>query len=168
VNRRYRRLDLDPDRSQDVEQPAGAFLMLRRDALERVGLLDEEFYPLWFEDVDLCLRLARAGYTLRYAPAAVAEHQGGHSLRTVPAEARCFAWYGNLLRFGNKHLSRVAGACLRPLLLMGVFVRWLACLVTNGRAAERRAYLSTMRFLLGGRPVDGAEMELRTTSTVGS
>ena len=66
VNRRYRRLNWDPERPQDVDQPAGAFLMVRREVLENVGLLDEDFAPIWFEDVDLCLRirLGRLPYLL--------------------------------------------------------------------------------------------------------
>src|SRR5205085_11469200 len=56
VNRRYRGLDLDYSTRLQVEQPAGAFLMVRRSVLLDLGGLDEDF-PLWFEDVDLCRRL---------------------------------------------------------------------------------------------------------------
>jgi len=35
-------------RSQEIEQPAGAFLMFRREAWERVGGFDERFWPIWF------------------------------------------------------------------------------------------------------------------------
>ncbi len=53
VNRRYRLRGFDADKEQDVEQPAGAFLMVRRDVLKTVGGMDEQFHPLGFEDVDL-------------------------------------------------------------------------------------------------------------------
>ena len=75
VNRRYRCLDLNHFQAQDVEQPAGAFLMVRRDALHSIAGWDERFHPLWFEDVDLCLRLRRAGHRIRYVPGAVALHE---------------------------------------------------------------------------------------------
>ncbi|MGH9662983.1 MAG: glycosyltransferase family 2 protein, partial [Bryobacteraceae bacterium] len=79
VNRRYRYLDRDLMEPGPVEQPAGAFLMVRRDVWERVGGLDEGFFPLWFEDVDFCLRRRQSGFAARYVPAAVARHRGGHS-----------------------------------------------------------------------------------------
>ena len=169
VNRRYRRLDFDPEQAQDVEQPAGAFLMLRRDVLETIGGLDEDFYPLWFEDVDLCLRIRNAGYALRYVPGAMAEHGGAHSLRTLPVQARHLAWYGNLLRFGHKHFSPAGRRWLRPILLGGVFCRWLACRLKAGAGEERRAYRQTMKMLLGARRSAGrAEVRMRTTPAVES
>jgi hypothetical protein len=86
----------------------------------------------------------------------------------MPAEGRYLAWYGNLLRFSNKHLSGLSSYCLRPLLLAGVFIRWLVSLVTASRAGERKAYLNTMKVLIGGRAVGGANVELHTTSSIGS
>ena len=47
-----------------VEQPAGAFLMVRRDVWEKLGGFDEQFYPVWFEDVDFCRRAVDAGYRI--------------------------------------------------------------------------------------------------------
>ena len=56
VNRRYRYLDRDLDQPGPVEQPAGAFLMFRRDVWKRLRGFDESFHPVWFEDVDYCRR----------------------------------------------------------------------------------------------------------------
>lgn len=68
VNRRYRCLDLDPDAAGTVQQPAGALLMLRRNAWRKLGGFDESFRPVWFEDVDFLKRAAAAGYAVRYVP----------------------------------------------------------------------------------------------------
>jgi N-acetylglucosaminyl-diphospho-decaprenol L-rhamnosyltransferase len=103
VNRRYRCLDLDYSLGFEVEQPAGAFLMIRRDVWRQLGGFDEKFYPLWFEDVDFCRRAARAGYRLYYVPEAVAKHTGGHSIPKISVEMRRNYWYGNLLRYTVKH-----------------------------------------------------------------
>ena len=50
--------------------------MFRRDAWEHVGGFDEQFYPIWFEDVDFCKRLRDDGYQVYYEPGAVATHLG--------------------------------------------------------------------------------------------
>ena len=150
VNRRYRRLDLDPDKSQDVEQQAGAFLMVRREVLERIGYLDAAFYPLWFEDVDLCWRILRAGYKIRYTPECQATHLGAHSVPAMTAEQRHLAWYGNLLRFTEKHFSTWTCRWLRPVLLVGILGRWFATW-RAGKSEERRAYAKALRLVVGGR-----------------
>lgn len=123
VNRRYRALDLKLDKPAPVEQPAGAFLMLRRSVWEELGGFDEGFYPLWFEDVDFCRRAANLGYQLYFVPTSVAKHTGGHSIPQLTVEMRRFYWYGSLLRFTSKHfrplpfravcLAVVTGSVLR-------------------------------------------------------
>jgi len=123
VNRRYRCLDLDYDQPAEVDQPAGAFLMAPREVWERLGGLDERFFPVWFEDVDFCKRVADAGLKIRYEPGAVASHVGGHSARGASWEARRISWYSNLLRYAFKHFPAagvravcaavVAGSTLR-------------------------------------------------------
>ncbi|MBI3693782.1 MAG: glycosyltransferase family 2 protein [Acidobacteria bacterium] len=113
VNRRYRCRGLDYTRPQDVDQPAGAFLMVRRDVLEVVGGWDERFFPIWFEDVDLCRRIRQAGYAIRYVPACRARHTGAHSLARISLEQRQIYWYGSLLRYADKYFSLPARAGLR-------------------------------------------------------
>jgi len=51
---------------------------VRREAFEAVGGFDESFF-MYFEDIDLCERLAVAGWDVVYAPSAVVEHHGAHS-----------------------------------------------------------------------------------------
>jgi GT2 family glycosyltransferase len=103
VNWHYRCLDLDYSAPLEVEQPAGAFLMIRRDAWERLGGFDESFYPLWFEDVDFLKRAQENGFRICYTPRAVAKHTGGHSIRKISLEFRQFYWYRSLLKYAAKH-----------------------------------------------------------------
>ena len=123
INRRYRGLQLNYNIRIPVEQPAGAFLMVRRAVWQELGGFDESFYPLWFEDVDFCRRALDKGYQLYYVPEAVARHQGGHSISQLSVEKRRVYWYGSLLRYSAKHfrprsfravcLAVVAGSLLR-------------------------------------------------------
>ncbi len=64
--------------SVDVDILSGCFWMIRREAMCKVGLLDEGFY-FYGEDKDYCLRLARAGWRISYVPSATAVHLVGAS-----------------------------------------------------------------------------------------
>ena len=67
------------DDARDVFWATGAALMLRRSALDEVGVLDERF-EMHMEEIDLCWRLQRAGYRIRVRPDSTAYHIGGASL----------------------------------------------------------------------------------------
>ncbi len=110
VNWRFRccGVDLTTMEPVEIEQPAGAFLMIRRDAWERLGGFDESFYPLWFEDVDFCCRLKESGLKLFHVPTATATHLGAHSIRKLPLGLREIYWYGSLLRYASKHFTPFA------------------------------------------------------------
>jgi GT2 family glycosyltransferase len=108
VNRRYRGLDLDYGNDLQVEQPAGAFFMVRRSVWQELGGLDEGFFPIWFEDVDFCRRILDRGLVLHYVPQTVAKHTGAHSIPSLAVEMRRFYWYRNLLLYSAKHFSPTA------------------------------------------------------------
>jgi GT2 family glycosyltransferase len=126
VNWRYRCLDLDLDKAQEVDQPAGAFLMFRRDAWQRLGGFDEGYFPIWFEDVDFCKRLRDNGFRVCYRPKAIAYHEGAHSIAQLPVGSRTEYWYRSLLRYSVQQfgffgklttcVSVLTGSLLRTLL----------------------------------------------------
>jgi GT2 family glycosyltransferase len=131
VNQRYRCVDFDASQAQEVEQPPGAFLMVRKDVFKKLNGMDEGFWPVWFEDVDFCLRLREAGYKIIYCPAAKAKHRGGGSIEKILWPFKELAWYGSLLRYSTQHfgwLSRrlvclaVAAASV-PRALTGIIYR---------------------------------------------
>jgi GT2 family glycosyltransferase len=144
-NRRYRGFGLDYSKRFPVEQPAGAFLMVRRAVWEGVGGFDEGFFPLWFEDVDFCHRLTSRGYRLYYVPEAVAKHTGGHSIPRIPVEMRQFYWYRSLLRYSARHfhpwsfrvvcLAVVTGSILRMMVELA-FERSLQPLAVYGKVVR--------------------------------
>jgi GT2 family glycosyltransferase len=145
ANRRYRGLGLDYTKRFPVEQPAGAFLMVRRAVWQEVGGFDEGYFPLWFEDVDFCRRLADRGYGLYYVPEAVAKHTGGHSVPRIPVEIRQFYWYRSLLRYSARHfhpcsfravcLAVLTGSILRMMLKLA-FERSLQPLAVYGKVVR--------------------------------
>lgn len=80
---RYRMTDLDTARPTAVDWVSGACFLARRSALEAVGGFDERYF-MYLEDTDLCWRLARAGFVVRYVPQATVSHLRGHSTARRP------------------------------------------------------------------------------------
>lgn len=145
VNRRYRGLGLDYSKRMTVEQPAGAFLMIRRSVWEELGGFDERFYPLWFEDVDFCRRAADRGYVLYFEPEAVALHTGAHSIPKITVEMRRVYWYRSLLRYSAGHFGPVAFRVVCLAVLAGSFVRVLAQSVFHRSLEPWAAYGKIVR-----------------------
>jgi len=110
VNWHYRCSGKDPMTPAFIDQPAGAFFMFRRTAWQQLDGFDEQFWPIWFEDVDFCARLLSSGFNVLYQPAARAFHQGGHSLEIIPVELKEKYWYGSLLKYAAKHYQPIAFA----------------------------------------------------------
>ena len=154
VNRRYRELRRNLEAAGEVDQPAGAFLLFRKQVWERLGGFDEAFYPVWFEDVDFCKRVREAGYKIVYNPAVKARHRGGHSVRALPGECRELYWYVSLLRYASKHFRALGFRLVSAAVVSGAIPRAVASLVAGGGAAMAATYFRVMRFA-GGCLVSG-------------
>ncbi len=72
----------DPMEAAEVDWVPGAYSIIRREALQRIGYFDRRFF-LYYEEVDLCLRIKEAGYELWYWPDIVVVHIGGESARRI-------------------------------------------------------------------------------------
>ncbi|HXP86812.1 MAG TPA: glycosyltransferase family 2 protein [Bryobacteraceae bacterium] len=145
VNRRYRYLDRDLSQAGPVEQPAGAFLMLRRDVWEQLGGLDESFHPIWFEDVDFCRRALDAGYQIEYVPEVQAVHQGGHSVSQIPVGCRTRYWYGSLLRYAAKHLRPSEYRAVWLAAVLGAIPRMVAGMIRQKSLQPATAVVEIFR-----------------------
>jgi GT2 family glycosyltransferase len=128
VNRRYRCLDADYSQQQEVEQPAGACLAITRAAWNKIGGFDEQFFPVWFEDVDFCKRLREQGGKIIYCPTARFRHSGAHSVSRLSFRDKQRFWYTNMLRYARKHFSVGQVRMLRAGIVAGMFLRSAAAL----------------------------------------
>ncbi len=145
VNRRYRYLDKNWNSPCSVEQPAGALLLVRHAAWQRLGGFDELFYPLWFEDVDFCRRLVADGFTIRLSPVVAGRHAGGHSIRHLEPGIRQLYWYRSLLRYAQKHFSLFWVRVLALAVSMSLLVKSLPLLLQSGRAIGPRSLFPAMQ-----------------------
>jgi hypothetical protein len=122
-NRAYRYHGRDLTKPGPVEQPAGAFLAVRRDVWQRLGGFDEQFHPVWFEDVDFCKRAEEGGYGTWLVPEVKAAHVGGHSIQSMGSCRRQVQWYDSLLRYGAKHFRPASYGLVWVAGVLGAFPR---------------------------------------------
>lgn len=105
---RYNRYNLgylDPDQVSEVDSVVGAFMCIRREALDQAGLLDERFF-MYAEDLDLCYRIkVNHGWKVYYNPAVVVTHYKAQSTRKrfVPMTIE---FYRAMWLFHKKHYAQ--------------------------------------------------------------
>jgi GT2 family glycosyltransferase len=119
----YRMSGWAHDTTREVDQLMGSCLLLRRAALEQVGLLDERFF-LYFEEVDLCWRLKRAGWRVLFVSQASVVHLGGQS-SAADRSAALRHRYRSLFEFYRKHFPRWQLPLLRGAVQLGALLRAL-------------------------------------------
>ncbi len=108
------------NQKREVDQPMGSCLMLKRETLEEVGLFDEHF-PMFFNDVDLCYRIKKAGWKIYYYPDAQVLHHQGASTRMVK---RKMIWLSHmaLFKFIKKHKTGIFNHLLLYLICIPLFL----------------------------------------------
>lgn len=87
LNTHHLMAEVDHDRVQAVDWMLGACLLARREAIDEVGLLDEQFF-LYVEDIDWCYRMWRSGWSVVYVPEALVRH---HHL--AESDRRWLTWH---------------------------------------------------------------------------
>jgi GT2 family glycosyltransferase len=117
-----RNLVARPDQREPIEVDwvSGACMMVRRDAFDEVGGMDEQFFLYW-EDADLCFRLKRAGWRTIYHPAVGITHLTGRSSALVRKQS-LIAFHRSAFRYFFKHGSPVSRA-LSPLVFLALYAR---------------------------------------------
>ena len=109
---------------EDVDWVSGACLLLRRQALDMVGAFDPGFH-MYAEEMDLCKRLWRCGWTVRQCPAAVAVHHVGQSVQRRCVEQPRLLWVSRL-RYHRKHYPAWESVLLAGMVRAAFLARWLA------------------------------------------
>jgi len=100
---RYLMSDWDHETERDVDWIMGAFLMVRREVLDQVGLLDQAFDPLYYEDIDWCYRIKKAGWRIRYVPYVKAVHLYDRESARSFFNRMTYYHLKNIMRFFWKH-----------------------------------------------------------------
>ena len=126
-----------PAGPEDVGAVSGACLMIRRSALEKVSGFDDRYF-LHCEDLDLCARVAKSGWRVRFVPAARAWHavRGTTGGRTLGTE-----WHKHrgMVRYYRTHLGAGHPAPMRWAFTAGIWARFVAVWPVCAAASLRRA-----------------------------
>lgn len=107
----YRQTFFDYEADGPAPQPMASCFLISRTALKKVGSMDERF-PLYFNDVDWCLRCWDVGLGIRYCAEAVVIHKHGGTTRRV-RKAAVWESHRALLRLYEKHYRGGAGGQVR-------------------------------------------------------
>ena len=141
------------DQPFPVEQPAGAAMLVRKEAFDAISGFDTGFYPAWFEDVDFCKRLHEANWGTAILGSSQAIHEGGYSLKAIKPEEFADAWYANLRRYCAKHFGWSVRIMLSMALFLSLLLRSIQVLLmpTARVAFKQRLSLSKKMLFLAFR-----------------
>jgi GT2 family glycosyltransferase len=118
---RYNLTYMDPDQEVEVDALSGSFMMVRKEAIREVGLLDEQFF-LYGEDLDWCFRIQEKGWKIVYIPHTRIIHYKGQSTREAPFDSlRVF--YGAMRIFVKKHFHKGWSFLPQWFLILGIWIR---------------------------------------------
>ncbi|MDE2733104.1 MAG: glycosyltransferase [Gemmatimonadota bacterium] len=100
----YHMTYLDPEQTAEVEVLSGSCMMVRKAAMDQVGLLDEDYF-MYGEDIDWCYRFHQAGWKIYYVPTTAIIHFRGESGRGTPLKI-LYRKSQAMSIFVNKHMAR--------------------------------------------------------------
>ncbi len=111
----------DKQKPREVEVLNGACLMLKREALDEAGYLDETYF-MYSEEVDLCYRLRQTGWKLFWVPEAEVVHYGGQSTRQNQSEMFQQLYRSKIFYFRKNH-GRMVAVIYKVILIAASSVR---------------------------------------------
>ena len=134
----------------EVDSIIGACMAIRRDAIQQVGMLDEDYF-FFLEETDWCFRLRAAGWKIYHHPAAEIIHLQGQSKRRSPAKARV-EYYRSLYLFFKKNRSLLSYAALRMFRFVKIVINcalnFAGLCLTFGASEKLREKTAAYAYLL--------------------
>lgn len=130
LNRKdYNYSDIDENREMEVDSVVGAFLLIRKFVIDRIGLLDERFF-MYGEDLDWCWRCKQAGFKVLYYPRTLIYHYKGQSSKKAPF-VMLKAFHNAMWIFYKKHYYKNYSVIFSVMVWLGIYGRMSALGVIN-------------------------------------
>jgi GT2 family glycosyltransferase len=140
--KRYLLSNHSHDEPMEVDWVSGAAMIVRREAIETVGLLDEGYF-MYCEDVDWCWRMRKAGFKVFYVPTSVITHAIGRSSDQLFVPM-LLQRHKSMLRFYFKNYMPILPPIFAPIVVLGVGIRLVGVL---SKVAVLRMALKWRRWL---------------------
>lgn len=122
-------IDSAIDQETEVDAVMGAFLLIRKSVVDKIGLLDEDYF-MYGEDLDWCWRTKQAGYKIVYFPRAEITHYKYGSSQTIPF--RTIRWAHDAMRiFYKKHYAPGYPIFFNWFVYLGIRLRMYLVMVVN-------------------------------------
>lgn len=121
--------DFDHSSRREVDQPMSACVLLKREVLDQVGLMDEQFV-MFFNDVDWCKRIKDAGWKIVFNPEATVEHVLGGSVKFVRSRMILRSHTGFYLYF-HKHFRKPSHRIMNQIMGLILFLTALPRIILN-------------------------------------
>jgi GT2 family glycosyltransferase len=112
---------LDKNKNHPVDVLSGAFMLLRKSVLDKIGLLDETFF-MYGEDIDLSYRITQAGYTNYYFAESSIIHYKGESTKKSSVNY-VIVFYRAMAIFAKKHFSQNNARLFNLLINLAIYLR---------------------------------------------
>lgn len=120
---------LDENNINEVDSLTGAFMMVRREVIDKVGLLDEEFF-MYGEDIDWCFRIKEAGFKVVYFPKAeIIHYKGGSSKRKK--NKTIYEFYRAMYLFYRKHYYDKHNIFITAFVYSAIWIKFLFSVLIN-------------------------------------
>lgn len=126
---RYRMGGWRFDDTREVDQPYGACLMIRADVLRTVGFMDERFY-MYYDEVDLCYRIRKAGWKIFFVHTATVVHHANKSSDQARLDCIRYIFRSKFLFF-NKHYGSLSVAVLTAYTLLRMWLVRFPCALAH-------------------------------------
>lgn len=120
---------LNKDQTHPVDVLSGAFMLIRKEALEKVGLLDETFF-MYGEDIDLSYRITQGGYKNYYFADSSIIHYKGESTKKSSVNY-VIVFYKAMAIFANKHFSQSNAQLFNVLIHLAIYLRAGLAIITR-------------------------------------
>lgn len=126
----YQMTHLSNDEINEVDALTGAFMMVRKEVIDKIGTFDERFF-MYGEDLDWCYRIKENGWKIIYYPEALIIHLKGQSSKKKRRYKTIYQFHKTMIQFYNKHYIKKYNIFVTLAVYIGVTGKMILSMVKN-------------------------------------